>query len=50
MATEMTRTQIAQTLFVSVNTVKSQQRAVFRKLGVATRVDAVLTAQRRGIL
>jgi LuxR family maltose regulon positive regulatory protein len=33
--------EIAADLFVSVNTVKTHQRSIYRKLGVATRRDAV---------
>ena len=36
-----TLAEIAQRLFVSRNTVKSQVRAVYRKIGVATRDDAI---------
>ncbi|MBA75133.1 MAG: hypothetical protein CMO30_07600 [Tistrella sp.] len=50
MASDMTRTEIAESMFVSVNTVKSQQRAVFRKLGVNTRLEALMTAERLGLL
>lgn len=50
MATDLTRAQIAETLFVSENTVKSQQRTLFRKLAATTRVEALLTAQRLGLL
>lgn len=41
---------IARTLHVSPNTVKTQLRGVYRKLGVRGRDDAVLEARRRGIL
>ena len=33
--------EIAAELFVSYNTVKSQTRAIYRKLGVSTRAEAV---------
>ncbi|HMN99337.1 MAG TPA: LuxR C-terminal-related transcriptional regulator [Miltoncostaeaceae bacterium] len=42
--------EIAADLFVSHNTVKTQMRAIYRKLGVATRDDAVATARERGLL
>lgn len=50
LATDLTRAQIAETLFVSENTVKSQQRTLFRKLGATTRVQALLAAHRFGLL
>lgn len=39
--TTKTMQEIADTLSVSINTVKTHQRAIYRKLGVATRRDAV---------
>ncbi|WP_458683060.1 LuxR C-terminal-related transcriptional regulator [Prescottella equi] len=42
--------QIAESLFVSTNTVKSQLKSLYRKLGVHSRRDAVLEAARRGLL
>jgi LuxR family maltose regulon positive regulatory protein len=50
MAMSLSRREIGTRLFVSVNTVKSHQRALYRKLGVASRTDAVDRARRRGIL
>ena len=41
---------IAETLQISANTVKSHQRAIYRKLGVARRSDAVAAARRHGLL
>ena len=41
---------IAELLNVSANTVKSHQRAIYRKLGVARRSDAVAAARRHGLL
>lgn len=46
LASGRTKEQIAADLFVSVNTVKSQQRTLFRKLGVSSRLDALVTAHR----
>ena len=40
----------AEKLFVSPNTVKSQLRSIYRKLGVSSREDAVLVARDRGLL
>jgi LuxR family maltose regulon positive regulatory protein len=42
--------EIAAALFVSVNTVKSQLRSLYRKLGVASRQEALLVAAERGLL
>ena len=42
--------EIASTLDVSVNTVKSHVRAIYGKLGVTTRRSAVLALYDRGLL
>jgi LuxR family maltose regulon positive regulatory protein len=42
--------EIAESLFVSVNTVKSHLRGIYRKLGVNRRRDAVAVARQRGLL
>ncbi len=42
--------EIAAGLHVSHNTVKTQVRSIYRKLGVATRDEAVERARERGIL
>jgi len=39
--THLTYSQIADVLLLSVNTVKSNMKAIYRKLGVANRFDAV---------
>lgn len=41
LGTAMTAGEIADALFVSVNTVRTHQRAIYRKLGVTNRRDAV---------
>lgn len=41
--TTMTTAEIAAALHLSLNTVKTHQRAIYRKLGVSTRRDAVKT-------
>ncbi|WP_372594470.1 LuxR C-terminal-related transcriptional regulator [Actinotalea sp.] len=46
---ETTLEEIATRLFVTRNTVKSQVRSVYRKLGVSTRADAVARARQYGL-
>lgn len=41
--------ELAARLWVSRNTVKSQLRSVYRKLGVSTRADAVAWAREAGV-
>ena len=45
-----TAEEIASTMFVSVNTVKTHLRGIYRKLGVANRREAIVLARRRGLL
>lgn len=45
-----TTEEIANSLFVSVNTVKTHLRGIYRKLGVNQRRDAVLVARRLGLI
>jgi len=47
---QSTLEQIATELYVSVNTVKTHVRSIYRKLDVTTRRDAVSTARQRGLL
>jgi LuxR family maltose regulon positive regulatory protein len=46
----LTIQQIARTLFVSVNTVKSQLKSLYRKLAVGTRADAISRAISWGLV
>lgn len=46
---DVTLEQIATRLFVTRNTVKSQVRSVYKKLGVSTRADAVAHARQLGL-
>ena len=46
---DVTLEQIASKLFVTRNTVKSQVRSLYRKLGVSTRAEAVAWARAAGI-
>ena len=48
--THLTADKIAERLFVSGHTVKAQRRAIYRKLGVSTRNDAVQAATTLGLL
>jgi len=45
-----TAEEIAETMVLSVNTVKTHIQGIYRKLGVTNRRDAVVTARRRGLL
>jgi LuxR family maltose regulon positive regulatory protein len=47
---DLTQREIAGTLYVSFNTVKSHTKSTFRKLGVATRHDAVARRREDGLL
>jgi LuxR family transcriptional regulator, maltose regulon positive regulatory protein len=46
----MSRREIADRLYVSLNTVKTHQRGLHRKLGVADRTQAVKRGRELGIL
>ncbi|MGN8244438.1 LuxR C-terminal-related transcriptional regulator [Cellulomonas soli] len=46
---DVTLEEIATRLFVTRNTVKSQVRSVYRKIGVSTRAEAVAWAAAHGI-
>jgi LuxR family transcriptional regulator of spore coat protein len=49
LAEDVTLEEIATRLFVTRNTVKSQVRSVYRKIGVSTRSEAVAWAVAHGI-
>jgi LuxR family maltose regulon positive regulatory protein len=49
LATRLSRREIGQRLYVSLNTVKTHQRSVYRKLGVETRAAAVTRARELGL-
>ncbi len=50
LASKLSQREIAGELYVSFNTVKTHTRAIFRKLGVASRSDAVKRARELGLL
>ena len=50
LATRLSRREIGQRMYVSLNTVKTHQRAVYRKLGVQDRVAAVTRARELGLV
>lgn len=50
LATRLSRREIGQRLYVSLNTVKTHQRALYRKLGVESRNAAVDRARKLGLL
>jgi LuxR family maltose regulon positive regulatory protein len=50
LATRLSRREIGQRLYVSLNTVKTHQRALYRKLGVENRAAAVIRARELGLL
>ncbi|WP_426593933.1 helix-turn-helix domain-containing protein [Cellulomonas sp. McL0617] len=49
LAEDVTLEEIATRLFVTRNTVKSQVRSVYRKIGVSTRAEAVAWAVAHGV-
>jgi ATP/maltotriose-dependent transcriptional regulator MalT len=50
LATRLSRREIGQRLYVSLNTVKTHQRALYRKLGVENRAAAVVRGRELGLL
>ena len=47
---DMTQREIGAALFLSVNTVKAYNKSLYRKLGVASRKDAVSVARQLGLI
>jgi LuxR family maltose regulon positive regulatory protein len=50
LATELSQREIGAELYISLNTVKGHTRSIFRKLGVATRAEAVARGRALGLL
>lgn len=50
LASRLTYAEMAGHLYISVNTLKSHVKAVYRKLGASTRAEAVQIARDRGLL
>jgi ATP/maltotriose-dependent transcriptional regulator MalT len=50
LATELSTREIAERLFLSANTIRSHRRALYQKLGVHSRTDAVARATALGLL
>jgi LuxR family maltose regulon positive regulatory protein len=50
LATPLSNRQIGRELYLSVNTVRTHAQAVYRKLGVATRAEAVTRARQLGLI
>jgi LuxR family transcriptional regulator, maltose regulon positive regulatory protein len=50
LATALTQQEIARELYVSVNTVRSQIQGIYRKVGTASRQEAVARARELGLL
>jgi LuxR family maltose regulon positive regulatory protein len=50
LATQLSNREIGRELYVSVNTIRSHAQAIYRKLGVATRAEAVTHARELGLI
>src|SRR5699024_8278852 len=50
LALGLTRAQIAERLFISLSTVKTQLQSIYRKLEVSLAADAVFEGERRGVI
>jgi LuxR family maltose regulon positive regulatory protein len=47
---DLSRREIADALYVSLDTVKTHIRGIYRKLGAGSREEAVAGARRRGLI
>jgi LuxR family transcriptional regulator, maltose regulon positive regulatory protein len=50
LASRLTTTEIAATLFVSPNTLKSHMKSIYRKLDASTRTAAVRQGETHGLI
>ena len=50
LSSRLTSHEIAQALFISMNTLKSHMKSIYHKLGVNSRAEAVSAAGTRGLL
>ena len=50
LATDLTQREIGTQLYLSVNTVKTHTRSLYRKLGASSREEAVTRASALGLL
>ena len=50
MASDLSQREIGNELFVSLNTIKTHLRNIYRKLGVEGREDAVVRARELGLI
>jgi len=50
LASDLTRREIGQELYVSVNTVRTHMRSIYTKLDVTSRGAAVAKAHQRGLI
>ena len=50
LATKLSQPEIAQELYVSVNTVRTHTQGIYRKLGVASCQEAIAAAREHGLL
>ena len=50
LTTDLTQRQIGEQLYLSVNTVKTHTRGIYRKLGASSRSDAIACMHELGLL
>jgi LuxR family maltose regulon positive regulatory protein len=50
LATHLSQPQIAATMYLSLNTVKTHTKAIYRKIDASSRAEAVTIARSHGLL